>query len=358
VDFAKAQATLEMENARAAQIAAASHNVHVPRLKLRKPSTPPESPNNAQATQAVQAPVPAPVPAAAPAQALEVAAPTIAPAPLDWSENPLPTPVSTSSAPKAIPRKLVLTARVAAPIPQPPVVAAQTAREYSTVWQAENKPWQAKGDNVPTSGYQGCVPGSALMNGKSRATLTRRALENFRDPSMVAANDSLWKKESMKERDSNVTVQLYRRAQTARLDKKSQTQNEIRIPETFLQNGKEAQQQKWKYKPEEHPYRGKCAVLGYSGCIPGMVHLSGGTFTSLSRQAYAGEHVKTLNITPTTALNFPQPMNPGYEEMLRKHGKPEPPVKVGHILGYSGFIPARAVQTSIYVIIMYIYVHM
>ncbi len=140
-----------------------------------------------------------------------------------------------------------------------------------------------------------------------------RALQNHRDPAMIEENQEKWNMENFKDRSgsgaTNMTCQMYRTSQNgtqARAVTMQQTlvRRDVAIPQAFV----DAVAPHAKDKPEDDPYRGKCHILGYAGCVPGLVHLVGGTYTSLSRKALAGEHVPTLNITGQTALNFPQPV--------------------------------------------------
>lgn len=68
---------------------------------------------------------------------------------------------------------------------------------------------------LPT-GYSGFVPHSALKNGKSFTVLTRRALEEFKDPSSEARHELEAAAESFKARLANVSVEIYHGAQSVR----------------------------------------------------------------------------------------------------------------------------------------------
>lgn len=57
-----------------------------------------------------------------------------------------------------------------------------------------------------------------MKNGKSFTTLTRRALEEFHDPSSVARHEREAAAESFKARLANVSVEIYHGAQTVRTD--------------------------------------------------------------------------------------------------------------------------------------------
>jgi len=260
----------------------------------------------------------------------------------------VPRLVITRPLPPSVPT-VALTSRVPVPMPPKPAIhagGAQTAREFG-----HTNPWAKEGSNVPAPGYSGCIPGRGAMNGKTNAALNSRALDNFRDPAGTDQRESQALKEQGKNRAVNTTTQLYQRAQTAHRQR-ADAQNtslaaglqDMRVPDTFMKHMARKQLD----ADQEHPYRGKCQILGYAGCIPGMVHLSGGTFTSLSRKAYAGEHISTLNLSETTALNFPQPPNPQAQAALDKYrAGGHQKLEVGHILGYAGFIPSRAGQVGL-----------
>ena len=60
------------------------------------------------------------------------------------------------------------------------------------------------------------MPHSALKNGKSFTTLTRRALEEFKNPSSEARHELEAAAESFKARLANISVDIYHGAQSVR----------------------------------------------------------------------------------------------------------------------------------------------
>ena len=66
-------------------------------------------------------------------------------------------------------------------------------------------------------GYAGFIPHSAAKSGKSFTTLTRRALEEFKDPSTEARHEREAAAESFKARLANISVDIYNGSQTVSL---------------------------------------------------------------------------------------------------------------------------------------------
>jgi hypothetical protein len=107
------------------------------------------------------------------------------------------------------------TSKVSGPIPRPASASRSSVpRVLPKINTEEEKPWLQDQKDFRVPGYAGFVPHSAAKSGKSFTTLTRRALEEFKDPSSEARHEREAAAESFKARLSNISVDIYNGSQT------------------------------------------------------------------------------------------------------------------------------------------------
>eukprot|EP00455_Lapot_gusevi_P025731 TRINITY_DN2716_c0_g2_i10.p1 TRINITY_DN2716_c0_g2~~TRINITY_DN2716_c0_g2_i10.p1 ORF type:complete len:101 (-),score=16.94 TRINITY_DN2716_c0_g2_i10:89-391(-) len=84
---------------------------------------------------------------------------------------------------------------------------------------------------------------------------------------------------------------------------------------------------------------------GYKGFVPGSRNLHGRSYAETTRQALRGEHTQTLNYQPEASITFPQALPKSYLQAVEASKRTKPTeAEVGHVPGYTGFIPSRRFQ--------------